>query len=216
MSQAENPDTTIASMAAPRASRRGLLMGFAALATPSAPALTKGLLAPEDDGDAELLALKPRFDQIWDEWIARDTKCIADRWALNAAISRKTGIKNMPEIDWDDPDWIAWHAASGELLDQQKKSRHVWEEEDRSLGEFIVASNSLADEIISSYHATTLEGARLQVRAYMIVDDDVVWSNRAFNEEEPYDQRLHDLFESLCVFLGVPFPPIPKPTSEAW
>jgi hypothetical protein len=44
MSQADSPNTTATSIAAPRASRRGLLMGFAALATPSAPALASRVL----------------------------------------------------------------------------------------------------------------------------------------------------------------------------
>jgi hypothetical protein len=88
-----------------------------------------------------MLVLKPRFDQLWDEWIARTATELTERREWIAAVSHATGIEDPPEIDWDDPNWVTWHTASLKLIDQ---------EEQRSLDRFLDSSFSLADEISCS------------------------------------------------------------------
>jgi hypothetical protein len=201
MSQADSPDTT-------NPSRRRALVGLLSVA-PTA-IVAKSLAGTPAGDDSELLALKPRFDQLWNEWIARTVAEAAEQRSWIAAISVETGIKSKPEINWNDPTWIAWDTASSKLLDQEIESGRDLEEEERRFNRFIDVSGSLAKEIICSYHATTLDGLRLQARALMLEDYDTIWSAAPdFCEEEPNNQRLHDFFESLCAFLDVPFPPIP-------
>jgi hypothetical protein len=76
--------------------------------------------------------------------------------------------------------------------------------------EFLDALDETADEILR-YYPTTLDGVRLQVRAIMLIEDDVVWGNESLGDEEPNHPRVAGFFESLCEFLEVPFPPYVVP-----
>jgi hypothetical protein len=55
----------------PNPSRRALLAGAPAIA---AAALAAGSAATSSSGDAELLALKPEFDRLFDEWVWRELR----------------------------------------------------------------------------------------------------------------------------------------------
>ncbi len=218
MNQADNPNTTIApgdpgsrstdaNASVGSLSRRRLLGRLATSAAAGAVLTTRGAAAapppsPNDEwDDDELLSLQPAFDRLFDEWVRTSIADRGERDEYVAAICRETGLKEPPS-NQNDPDWVAWEAASKRYLNAEPYGNR-----DEYFAKFNDAIGSLVDEIFA-YVPTTLDGLRLQARALMAVDDDLVWANRAWDDEPDYP-RLATFFEGLCDFLGLPFPPVP-------
>jgi hypothetical protein len=203
MVQADSPHTTTLPadppQRGPTASRRALLMGVAAGAVTALP--LSAASAPSDD--AELLALKPAFDKLFDEWVRTATAEIGEREEYVAAICRETGLKAQPASQDDPEGWAKWEAASRRYLN----ATYGGGDREQYYADFNSAIGSLAEEIFA-YVPTTLDGLKLQARALMAVDDDLVWANRAWDDEPDYP-RLAAFFEALCGFLEIPFPPVP-------
>jgi hypothetical protein len=210
MPQADSAHSTTAPDDRATLSRRRVLGRLASSAAAGAVLTTHGLAAdaspsPNDewDGDAELLSLKPAFDELFDrlarQWNAEEAR--HRDWA--AFLRSETG---GPLIDWRDPGHrAAWDRAAQRF---NKSREHLCTDEaQRELDELVAAVGESADEILG-YFPTTLDGLRLQVRALMAVDYDVIWSPRLL-AEEPENPRTAAFFEGLCDFLGVPFPPVP-------
>jgi hypothetical protein len=200
--QADSPNTTgVPADQGGHLSRRRVLGRLASSAAAGAVLTTPLPAVSASVDDAELLALKPQFDKLFDEWVRISIEEYAEHHERVAAIERETGIKERPAINWQDPAWIAWKGASGRLIEGRE-----YADENRRLEEFLAALASSVDEILA-YIPTTLDGLRLQARAIMAIDDDLVWSKRTFDEEPDYP-RLASFFEGLCAFLDIPFPPV--------
>ena len=152
--------------------------------------------------DAELLSLKPRFDLLYDRWTAKMVAEAKDYFAWVAAIKRETGLADRPEIDWDDPDYVAWHAAGDKLHADNRTNKEIEREENLS-----PELDELSNKILS-YRATTLDGVKLQTRAILAGYNDVSWSSVDYHEPDVLENPwLADFLESLCGVLDVPFPP---------
>jgi hypothetical protein len=204
--------TTSAPAARPVSLSRRLLLGRLG-STAAAGAVLGAPLAmasAADGDDTELLALKPRFDELFERWAKMHIRERVECRERHAALSRETGLGERPEIDWDDPDWRRWNEASTRYGDQEKMTAAEVETDTWKSNEFLDALDETGDEILR-YYPTTLEGVRLQVRAIMMIEAEIVWSNECSDNEEPNNPRVAGFFESLCEFLELPFPPYVVP-----
>jgi hypothetical protein len=179
-------------------SRRHALAGLLTVAP--AVAVAKSLGGTPDGDDTELLALKPRFDELFERWAKMRIRARVEHRERRAALLRETGLDGPPGIDWDDPDWVRWHDAGRRYDDQQEKLTAAEVETDT--WKIVDALDETADEILS-YFPTALDGLRLQVRAIMVIEDDMVWGNESL--------AVAGFFEGLCAFLELPFPPYVVP-----
>jgi hypothetical protein len=91
-------------------SRRHALAGLLTVAPAVAVANSLGATPPDGD-DTELLALKPRFDELFERWAKMRIRERVECRERHAALSHETGLDGPPGIDWDDPDWVRWHDA---------------------------------------------------------------------------------------------------------
>jgi hypothetical protein len=198
---------------APQASRRALVIGLAAAATPMVPALANALSeAPASpDADAELLSLKPEFDDAFSEWVRQFTKDCLDHRELERLHLAKFGFERdgAPELDWDDPVYVAYDREFRHLIHEHHSGRSKDELELGHWDRLNDKINPLAGEILS-YTASTLDGLRLQTRALLIYENEI-WNPAHWDAAEP-EGAMCDFFASLCGVLGVPFPPV----SERW
>jgi hypothetical protein len=201
-------------------SRRHALAGLLTVAPAVAVANSLGGTPPDGDDtelpdgdDTELLALKPRFDELFDRWAKMRIRERVECRERHAALSRETGLSEPPKMDWDDPDWVRWDEAWRRYREREVKMTAAEIDADTwKSDEFLDALDETADEILR-YYPTTLDGVRLQVRAIMLIDDDVVWSNGLLEDDEPNHPRVAGFFESLCEFLELPFPPYVVPAA---
>jgi hypothetical protein len=158
--------------------------------------------------DAELLALKPEFDRLFDEWVRRNLESYAEHreYATHHERVFGFGLEDAPECDWDDPAWVEYEAA----LKKMVREWHV-DDADSDLsewGQFQEVFFPVADKILS-LTATTIEGVKLQTRALISAYDGETWRPVGWRETEPSDPWLRDYVRSVCGVLGIPFPPLP-------
>lgn len=195
-------------------SRRALLAGAPAVA---AAALAAGAianaavlgLADEVGDDAELLALKPQVDDALGEWIFQHTKDCRDRREFGRLHLARFGFEldDAPEIDWNDPGYLAYDREIRRLVDEHHSGRS---QDELDLGHWDRIHNKLSplvDEVLS-YNASTLDGLRLQTRVLIICQHEI-WSPTHWSDDE-LKHPMCDFFESLCGVLGIPFPPVPE------
>jgi hypothetical protein len=196
-------------------SRRALLAGAPAVAAAALAAGTGAnglaIATTNPSGDAELLALKPEFDRLFDEWMMRRLRDQAEHRDYVAYHEGVFGFapEDAPARDRSDPAYVAYDAAWEEMYEGWKERQPNGEERDPDLSEwdqFHEAFNPLADEILS-HTATTLDGLRLQVRALISAYDEQVWGG-----ESEHDVWLRGFVGSTCNVLGIPFPPLPDST----
>jgi hypothetical protein len=193
MSQANRPNTT---------SRRALLAGAPAAA---AAALAVGTAvngiamagASPSGGDAELLALKPQFDLLFEKWRRMHIAEKADNKDFKERMERASGMtrEEAPEPCWEDPEWIAYFELMRRVRDAGKHSALLGE---GAWDELIDELHPLADEIIA-YKATTREGLALQARAFVCSYSEL-WNGG-------HDVGAKGFIASVCAFAGVQFPP---------
>jgi hypothetical protein len=195
----------------PTASRRALLMGFAAAATPMAPALANALSeAPTGpEVDAELLSLKAEFDEVFSEYVHQLTKDCLNRREFERLHLAKFGFEraDAPETDWKDPEYPAYDRELRRLINEHNSEKSEDERELRHWDRIHDKLHPIAGEILS-YKASTLDGLRLQTRA-LIVFQSEIWNSVDWEDNEP-DEAMCSFFASLCGLLGVPFPPVPE------
>jgi hypothetical protein len=184
MSQAEKPNIT-------NPSRRAVLAGAPAIA------LTAGTLpaALAASGDAELLALKPEFDRLFELWRAMTIEQRTGLEEFNAILREKTGMTRCEAraLDRDSVEAEAYYqtldALSEERASRSRDHTEAWEPiRDRFY--------ELADEILT-HKATSREGLALQARAFVSA-----WSEVCDDED-----GVQNFLASVCAFLGVQFPP---------
>ncbi len=196
---------------APKASRRAVLMGFAAAATPVGPALASALSgAPMGpDADTELLSLKPEVDDVLGEWIRQTTKDCFNRGEFERKHLAKFGFerREAPEVDRDDPEYVAYDRELMRLIHEHHSGRTEDELELRHWDRLHEKLSPLAEEVLS-YNARTLDGLRLQTRVQIICHNEI-WNPTSWSDEES-DHPMYGFFASLCGVLGVPFPPVPE------
>jgi hypothetical protein len=208
-SQATKPDTTIPS-------RRALLAGAPAVAAVALAAGTAAnglaIVATSPSGDAELLALKPEFDRIFDTWLAKKLSEHANQREYVANHVRVFGFppEDAPAIDWDDAEYVTYDATWKQKYDEELRT--TGDARDPNLDDWDEIHEvlfPLADEVLS-HTATTVDGLRLQTRALISAYDSETWSPLGWNDDEPENPRLRDFVQSVCNVLGIPFPPLPN------
>jgi hypothetical protein len=198
-------------------SRRALLAGAPAaaagalLAGTAVNALAIGVAkAGETDADAELLSLKPEVDDVLGDWIRQMTKDSIERreW-VNLHVA-KFGFEpgDKPEIDWNDPEFVAYDRDVRRLISEHHSGRSEDELELRHWDRIHDKLNPLVDKVLS-YTASTLEGLRLQTRVLIIYYNEI-WSPLNWEADESDQPEMCAFFASLCCVLGVPFPPVPE------
>jgi hypothetical protein len=187
-------------------SRRHALAGLLAVAP--AVAVANSLGGTPDGDDAELLSLKPEFDDVVSEWVRQMTKdCIDDReWVKLhlATFGLEPDESDELEVDWSDPERAAYGRGVSQLINEFHSGRS---EDELELGHWDRLHdkiNPLAEKILS-YKASTLDGLRLQTRTLIIYDTDI-W----LSPLEGSEPRMCAFFASLCSVLGIPFPPLPE------
>jgi len=201
----------------PIPTRRALLTGAPAVAAGALLAGTAVNLAAVtmakadgSDADAELLSLKPEFDDVSNEWIRQTTKdCVEHQeWERRhlATFGFKRSERNELELNWSVAERASYNRAVGELIDELHAGKSEDELELVHWDRINDKINPLAGEILS-YTASTLDGLRLQTRALLIYENQI-WSP-ALHDAEP-EGPMCDFFASLCGVLGVPFPPVPE------
>src|SRR5580704_6197064 len=108
MLQANKPNTI---------SRRSALAGLAgtAAATGITPAVAATISRATGD-DAELLALKAKFDPLFATWVKMSTAAREEHKAFVSLYERETGLSydERPAIDWEDPAWVAYQKTAEE------------------------------------------------------------------------------------------------------
>jgi Phage related protein len=171
----------------------------------------RALSKPATGDDAELLALKAKFDPLFATWVAMSA-AERERHRLCVGLyERETGLKwdDRPAINWNDPAFVAsdeaWQRASdmfdhAEDEDEDEDEREPWEK-------LLDKLNPLAAEILS-YNASTLDGLRLQLRALISAYNET-WEPAGTDDEdeEPEYPCMRNFIESAAGVLGVPFPP---------
>jgi hypothetical protein len=211
MAKATEPVTT-------NPSRRVLLAGVPAAAVTVAWGRERALSKPATGDDAELLALKAKFDPVFAKWVAQK---IADREEHKSFVGlyeRETRLKwdDRPAIDWNDPTWVACNDAMNRCNEIMGRYEEDRDEDDEYEGlasarvfawdELCAELNPLAADILS-YNASTLDGLRLQLRALISAYNET-WEPAGTDEnDEPDHPGTRNFIESAAGFLGVPFPP---------
>jgi hypothetical protein len=193
----------------PQASRRALLMGFAAAAAPIAPALANALSeAPTGlDADAELLSLKPDVDDVLGQWIRQYTKDWVDHQEFEKAHLARFGFGRDDAPERDAPEYVAYDREIRRLISEYHAGRSEDELELRHWDRLTDKLYPLAEEVLS-YDANTLDGLRLQTRVLIIYHQEI-WSPLSWSDDES-SHPMCGFFESPCGVLGVPFPPVPE------
>jgi hypothetical protein len=191
-----------------KTSRRALLAGVPAaalvVATPAlANALSEAPTSP--DADAELLSLKPEFDDVFSEWVRQKTIDLVEEQEWVRVHLAKFGFArdDAPEPDWEDPEYAAYNRDLRQLINEFYSGMS---EDEGNLGHWDRLNDKLnpVAEKILSYKASTLDGLRLQTRAL------IIYNNEIWDRETDEPDEACGFFASLCGVLGVPFPPVPE------
>ena len=176
----------------------------------SLAALANALTGAAGD-DTELLSLKPEVDNALGEWIFQYTKDCRDHREFERLHLAKFGFEqhgdDAPEVDRDDPEYLAYDRELRRLIHEHHSGRSQDELELRHWDRINNKLIPLVDEVLS-YNASTLDGLRLQTRVLIIYLHEI-WSPTRWSDDES-DHPMCGFFESLCGVLGVPFPPVPE------
>jgi hypothetical protein len=200
MSQAKNP------IALNRLSRRSALAG---LSVAAAAGITPAIAATAAGDDAELLALKAKFDPLFSTWVAMKIAERENHKEFLALYERETGLRwdDQPAINWADPAFVACDNARNKCS-EMLGDYNVGPNGGDAWDELVDKLDPLADKILS-YNACTLDGLRLQLQALISAYDETWEPLAASGEGEPEHPWMRDFIESAAGVLGVPFPPFP-------
>jgi hypothetical protein len=150
MSQAEKPTTT-------NLSRRGALAGLAGAAVAGiAPAIAVA------GDDAELLALKAKFDPLFATWVKIQTMDMDRHNSIVELYERATGLRYTDRpVGYDAAYQKAWSKYVDDYF-RERDERGEDAPDDDVVDNLLAALNPLADEILS-YNASTLDGLSITV-----------------------------------------------------
>lgn len=184
-------------------SRRSALAGLAGAAVAGvAPAIAVA------GDDAELLALKAKFDPLFATWVNMKVEERDRHNSIVELYERATGLRYVdhPATNWDDPVFVA-HQRAWDKSIRDYYREHDGQSESDAWDDLLAELNPLASEILS-YNASTIDGLRLQLRA-MISAYDESWDPVGHEPDEgrPEHPWLANFIESAAGALGVPFPP---------
>jgi hypothetical protein len=120
--------------------------------------------------DADLLALKPQFDEVFEDWWQRAEAAAERQEAFEAELARRTGMTRgqFDGFGRDSVEGKAYLAALEALSEDGSVPRRYPPRSDEAIARDADKLYGLMDQILS-HRALTREGLRLQCRA-MIVD----------------------------------------------
>jgi hypothetical protein len=149
----------------------------------------------EHDRDAGLLALQPRFNEVFDEWYGRFEADTEYQAALDAELVRRTGVRwaQFGTLEQDSAEAKAYVAARNALFDEGLIKRSYPPRTDEEIRRYADRLYGLVDEILS-HVAFTREGLRLQCRAMIIVSID------------DWNDNTRQFVASVARFLRMPVP----------
>lgn len=172
-------------------------LAVAAAAMPAAATALGGLPAGDTGDDDELLALKPEFDEVFEQWWQQHLDWEAHSRVFEAELERRTGMtraQGWKLLETDRAEWEdTYNATMSAILDEDIDPHHGGigdEESSRRTAkryELIVP--------ILGQKAITREGLALQCRA-MIMDNCGDW----------HDERTAQFVASVAAFTGAELP----------
>jgi hypothetical protein len=191
-------------------SRRRALAGLLAVAPTVAVANSFGG-TPLAGDDAELLSFKPEVDQLLGEWIRQKTKDRLKNREFEGLHLAKFGFgrDDAPEVDWKDPEFIAYDREFRCLIDEFYSGESDDELELEHWDLIHDKLYPLAKNVLS-HQATTLDGLRLQTRVLIIYHNNEIWDPVLLDATEHSQPNMYAFFASLCGVLDIPFPPVPE------
>ncbi len=181
-------------------SRRRLLSAVPAVAATMAPAAASfdkcsGALGGLAMGaDAELLALKPAFDEVFAEWWQQHLDDAAHRIPFEAELERRTGMTRAQSWELLRTDRAEWEATYEPPMEEMFKENPSEDIDDEESNRRCAKRYELIDAILD-FTAATREGLALQCRA-MIMDNFGDW----------HDGRTPQFVASVAAFAGAELP----------
>jgi hypothetical protein len=162
-------------------SRRRLLAGVPAVAAAGVPSVANALGGLAMGGDAELLALKPGFDQVFDEWWqqhlaweAGEPARVAWRAKVEAEVKLQTGFTHDQgwRLEGDEGEayrkiWRETYHAAIEA-GRVPQTNEEYRENERKIDEENAKSNALIAKILGHPGVVSREGLALQCRAILM------------------------------------------------
>lgn len=147
------------------------------------------------DADAELLALKPRFDEIFDTWCWRVEAARQDREDLDAELFRRTGLTREQRSKLNGSEREAFRPVRHEIIAAYRTShpRRLTETDDEGKA-WCMKLYEMINEVLS-YRPVTREGLAMQCRA-MIMDNFSDW----------WDWRTPSFVASIVLYLNMELP----------
>jgi hypothetical protein len=176
--------------------RRRLLASVPAAAAAGVPSVATALGGLATDDDAELLALKPAFDQVFEQWWQQHLVWEAHTVVFEAELERRTGMTRAQGWKLAEHDRAEWEAT---YFAQMRAIPHLGGIDDEEGSRQCARRYELIDAILG-FTATTREGLALQCRA-IILDNFDDW---------PCD-RIISFVASVTAFAGAE---LPAPAAE--
>jgi hypothetical protein len=157
-------------------SRRRLLAGVPAVAAAGIPSVATALGGLPIGSDAELLALKPEFDEVFEQWWQQHLVWEAHTNVFEAELERRTGMTRAQSWKLLKTNGAKWeetyHAPMQAIIDEDSDPNRGGID-DEEMNRRTAKRYELIDAILSHY-AVTPEGLALQCRA-MIMDNFADW-----------------------------------------
>ncbi len=155
-------------------SRRRLLASVPAVAAAGLPSIATALGGLPTGDDAELLAFKPEFDEVFEQWWQQHLVWEAHSKVFEAELERRTGMtraQGWKLLKTDRAEWEeTYHASMSKLIEEDGDRGGIDDEEMNRRG---TKRYELIYEILGQ-KAVTREGLALQCRA-IIMDNFDDW-----------------------------------------
>jgi hypothetical protein len=157
----------------------------------------------ERECDAELLALKPKFDEVFDDWWRRTEARAEYQDALDAELVRRTGMTSAQynELERGSAEALAYSVERTVLIESDTIEHRYQPRVDDEIDQDANRLYGLVYEVLG-HRAYTREGLRLQCRA-MIIDsyDERHGKEWEFVASVATFLRMHDLPDALMADL---------------
>jgi hypothetical protein len=160
--------------------------------------------------DAELLAMAPQFEALYEQWKTNTVAEHVSRKKFQAEVERRTGIayKDAPRPhDDDDPYWQTWQQVSDEMHGDDPPE----DEDGNPPRTFMDDLHDMARKILA-YRPITVAGLRLQTLALASSWCEVWESGGDLDDPEAGPGGF---LASVAAFCGVEWPPYELPHGDA-
>jgi hypothetical protein len=146
--------------------------------------------------DAPLMALKPQFDEVFEDWWKRAEASKLDLAAFEAELERRTGVTlaQSQELERGGPEFEAWRTARMALVDEGWPSSQWPPRSDEEINQAANKMYEMIDKILD-HSAITRAGLELQTRAMIL------------HGYDDWDDRTASFFGNMAVFFGWELPP---------